>query len=150
MPRPRRCWPRFSASLTQRQRKDERIQQIRLQAEDAISHNRFDQSLSVLESGLELDASNPELVKLRERAQREKEKQDKINEFMQQAETARRKGDFKNAIAAAQKALNVDKTNPRIVALEQLLTQRGGAGRAPCEGQVHAGFGARRDQLPPL
>jgi serine/threonine-protein kinase len=54
--------------LTQRQR-DEKIQQIRLQAEDAISHNRFDQSLSMLDSGLELDASNPELVKLRERAQ---------------------------------------------------------------------------------
>jgi serine/threonine-protein kinase len=93
--------------LAQRQ-KDERIQQIRLQAEDAISHNRFDQSLSVLESGLELDSSNPELVKLRERAQREKEKADKINEFMQQAETARRKGDFKNAIVAAQKALKVE------------------------------------------
>jgi len=108
--------------LAQRQ-KDERIQQIRLQAEDAISHNRFDQSLSVLESGLELDSSNPELVKLRERAQREKEKADKINEFMQQAETARRKGDFKNAIVAAQKALKVDKTNPRIVALSNTLTK---------------------------
>ena len=50
----------------------------------------------MLESGLELDASNPELVKLREKARKEKEKQDKINEFIQQAETARRKGDFKN------------------------------------------------------
>ena len=103
--------------------KDERIKEIRLQAEDAISHNRFDQSLSVLESGLELDSANPELVKLRERAQREKEKQDRINEFMQLAETARRKGDFKNAIAAAQKALKVDKTNPRIVALSNSLTK---------------------------
>ncbi|MFZ1083758.1 MAG: protein kinase [Terracidiphilus sp.] len=108
--------------LTQRQ-KEERIQQLRLQVEDAISHNRFDQSLSMLESGLELDAAHPELVKLRERAQREKEKQDKINEFMQQAENARRKGDFKNAIAAAQKALKVDKTNPRIVALSNTLTK---------------------------
>lgn len=103
--------------------KDERIKEIRLQAEDAISHNRFDQSLSVLESGLELDSANPELVKLRERAQQEKEKQDRINEFMQQAETARRKGDFKNAIVAAKKALSVDKTNPRIVALSNTLTK---------------------------
>lgn len=108
--------------LNQRQR-DEKIQQIRLQAEDAISHNRFDQSLSVLESGLELDASNPELVKLREKARREKDKQDRVNEFLQHAETARRKGDFKSAIAAAQKALKVDKTNPRIVALNNALTK---------------------------
>ncbi len=103
--------------------KDERIKEIRLQAEDAISHNRFDQSLSMLDSGLELDAAHPELVKLRERAQREKEKADKINEFMQQAETARRKGDFKNAIAAAQKAIKVDKTNPRIIALSNALNK---------------------------
>ena len=108
--------------MTQRQR-EERIQQICQQAEDAISHNRYDQSLSVLESGLELDASNPELVKLREKARREKDKQDKINELLQQAETARRKGDFKAAIAAAQKALKVDKTNPRLIALSNTLTK---------------------------
>jgi hypothetical protein len=108
--------------LIQRQR-NETIQQIRVQAEDAISNNRFDQSLTVLESGLELDAANPELVKLREKASREKEKQDRINEFLHQAETARRKGDFKSAIAAAHKALNVDKTNPRIVALSNILSK---------------------------
>ena len=108
--------------LNQRQ-KDERIQQICQQAEDAISHNRFDQGLSVLESGLELDASHPELVKLREKARQEKQKQDKINDFLNQAETARRKGDFKQAIAAAQKALKVDKTNPRIVALSNILNK---------------------------
>jgi hypothetical protein len=108
--------------LTQRQR-EERIQQICQQAEDAISHNRFDQGLSVLESGLELDASNPELVKLREKARAEKEKQEKINELLNQAETARRKGDFKSAIAAAQKALNVDHSNPRILALSNILTK---------------------------
>jgi serine/threonine-protein kinase len=108
--------------LSQRQRQD-KIQQIRLQAEEAISHNRFDQSLSMLESGLDLDASNPELVKLRERAQREKERQESIHEFVQQAETARRKGDFKSAIAAAQRALSVDQTNPRIVALSNALNK---------------------------
>jgi tetratricopeptide (TPR) repeat protein len=108
--------------FTQRQR-EEKIQQIRLQAEDALSHNRFDQSISVLESGLELDAANPELVKLREKAQKEKDKQERVNEFIQQAETARRKGDFTSAIAAAKKALSVDKSNPRIVALSNTLSR---------------------------
>jgi serine/threonine-protein kinase len=108
--------------LSARQR-EEKIQQIRQQAEDAFSHNRFDQSLSVLESGLELDASNPELVKLREKARAEKDKQDRVNDFLQQAETARRKGDFKQAISAAQKALSVDQSNPRIVALSNVLSK---------------------------
>jgi serine/threonine-protein kinase len=108
--------------FTQRQR-EERIQQICLQAEDDLSHNRFDQSLAVLESGLELDASNPALVKLREKARSEKDKQDRVKEFLHQAETARRKGDFKSAIEAARKALDVDRTNPRLVALNNILTQ---------------------------
>jgi serine/threonine-protein kinase len=130
--------------FTQRQR-EEKIQQIRQQAEDALSHNRFDQSLSVLESGLELDASNPELVKLREKARREKDKQDRINELMHQAETARRKGDFKSAIAAAQKALKVDKSNPRIVALSNVLTQE--AEQAQRQSQAKALLDSARGQI---
>jgi serine/threonine-protein kinase len=108
--------------LTLRQR-EETIQQIRRQAEDALSNNRFDQSLTVLESGLNLDASNPELVKLRERARGEKEKQNRIDEFLYQIDSARRKGDFKSAMAIAQKALKADKSNPRIIALRNVLTQ---------------------------
>ena len=106
-------------SLRQRENK---IQQIRQQAEDALSNNRFDQSLTVLESGLDLDATNPELVNLRERARREKEKQNLIDEFLHQIDSARRKGDFKSAMAVAQKALKADKSNPRIIALRNVLT----------------------------
>ena len=108
--------------LSLRQRVDT-IEQIRQQAEDALSNNRFDHSLTVLESGLDLDASNPELVKLRERARKEKEKQNRIDEFLHQIDTARRKGDFKSAMAAAQKALKADKSNPRIIALRNVLTK---------------------------
>jgi serine/threonine-protein kinase len=130
--------------LTQRQR-EERIQQICQQAEDALSHNRFDQSLSVLESGLELDASNPELVKLREKARKEKDKQDRINGFLLQAETARRKGDFKVAIAAAQKALKVDKSNPRIVALSNILSKE--AEQAQRQSQAKALLDSARGEI---
>jgi len=98
-------------------KRDERVAMIRQQAEDAINHKRFDQGLSVLESGRELFASNPELEKLRERAQREKDKQDKISLQVNLAEAARRKGDYRSAIAAAQKALKIDKTNSRVMVL---------------------------------
>jgi len=125
-----------------------KIQQIRLQAEDAISHNRFDQSLSMLDSGLELMPRIRAGEAAGEGAKGEG-KQDQINEFVQQAETARRKGDFKSAIAAAQKALKVDKTNPRIVASATFLPKRRNRPSAT-PGQGAAGFRARRDQLPPL
>ncbi|MGC2620387.1 MAG: protein kinase [Acidobacteriaceae bacterium] len=108
--------------FTQRQR-EERIQQIRQLAEDAIEEKRFDQSLSMLEEALKLDASNPELQRLQKKAQREKEKQERIEEYLTQAELARRRGDYESAIAAAQKALKVDKSNSRVVAMCNLLSR---------------------------
>ena len=98
-------------------KREERVALIRQQAEDAINNKRFDQGLAFLEDGRELFATNPELERLRETAQKEKDKQDKINQHVNQAEAARRKGDYKAAVAAAQKALKVDKSNLRIVAL---------------------------------
>jgi len=76
--------------VSQRQR-EEKIQQIRQQAEDALVQKQFDQALSMLDEGLQIDAANPELIQRRMRVKREKEKQDRINEFMRQAESARRK-----------------------------------------------------------
>lgn len=108
--------------FTQRQR-EEKIQQIRLQAEDALSQKMFDQGLAVLDDGLQIDASNTELVQLREKLQREKEKQERINDLLREAESARRKRDFKSAIASARKALKVDKSNSKVVALCNLLTK---------------------------
>ena len=104
-------------------KRKEREQQIRQQAEDAINSKQYDQGLLLLESSQELVDASPELVKLREKAKKEKDKQDRINEFVGQAESARRKGDFKTAIAAAEKALKADKTNPRIVALCNSLSK---------------------------
>jgi len=130
--------------FTQRQR-EERVQQIRQQAEDAINNKQFDQSLSVLEGGLELFASNPELERLREKAQREKDKQDRIGEYLGQAETARRKGDYKAAIAAAKLALKVDKTNPKITALCSLLSKE--AEHAQRQQQAKALLGNARTEI---
>jgi serine/threonine-protein kinase len=102
--------------LTQRRREYD-VQQIRQVAEDAFNAQRYDQCLSILENNPELVAGSPELMALRENAQREKERQSKINTLMAQAEVARRKGDFKSAIAAAERARKIDKTNSRIIAI---------------------------------
>jgi serine/threonine-protein kinase len=112
----RRLLGEIQAHLTQRQR-DERVQQIRRQAEDAIAGNQFDQGLLAVESGLELDAANPELMKLQAKARKEKERQNRLNELQRQVDSARRKGDLKGAIQAAEEARKADQTNPRIVAL---------------------------------
>ncbi len=108
--------------LNLRQR-EERIQHLRQQAEEALNEKRFDQSLALVKEGLELDTANQDLAKLQEKIQREKDKQERILGYLRQADTARRAGDYKSAIAAAQKALKADKSNSKIVALCNLLNK---------------------------
>ncbi len=106
--------------LLQRQR-EERLQQAHQQALEALDRREFDQCLSLLKEGLELDPGNEDLLALRERAVIDKRKQEQIDEFLRQADAARRKGDFKAAIASAQEALRVDRTNSKIIGLCNFL-----------------------------
>ena len=102
---------------------EEKVQQLRKEAETALNEKRFDQSLALLKEGLELDTQNTGIAKLIEKVQREKTKQERITAYLREADSARRIGDYKSAIAAAQKALKADKANSKIVALCQLLTK---------------------------
>jgi serine/threonine protein kinase len=106
-----------------RRKREERVQQVRQQVEDDLSRRRYTESISILEGNQELFESNPELQALRERAQKEKEVQDRVNEQLVQAEAARRRCDYQGAMAAAQRALELDRTNPKIIALQATLTR---------------------------
>jgi serine/threonine-protein kinase len=118
----------------------ERIQLIRQQAEGLLASKEFDRSLALLEEGLELDSESVELAKLRQRVEKEKQKQERIRGFLRQADSARREGDYPAAIAAVRKALKVDKLNSK----GMMLVGKGGkAGR----GEGAAAIRSRRTQL---
>ena len=134
----------IQSQFTQRKR-ELTAQQVRQQAEDAFASKRYDQCLAVLEGSGELLTSYPELETLRKKAQKEKEKQNRLNELMGQVESARRRGDYKTAIANAEKALKVDKTNPRIVALRNQLTAE--AEQAQRQSQARVLLTAARGEL---
>ncbi len=106
--------------IVQRQR-EERLRNARMQAEDALGRREFDQALQILKEGLEVDPANAELLALRETALDEKRKHEQIDALLRQADTARRKGDYTSAMASAQEALNVDKSNSKIIALCNIL-----------------------------
>jgi serine/threonine protein kinase len=108
--------------LSLRQR-EERIQQIRQEAEGLLEEKEFDKSIAILDEGLELDTANQELIKLRQRVEKAKEKQARIREFLRQADSARREGDYQGAISAVRKALKVDKSNSKGMLLVNLLTK---------------------------
>jgi serine/threonine protein kinase len=113
-------------------KREERAQQVHLQAEDAMSGRRFEQSLKLLEESQDLFASNPELAALREKLQKEKERQDSVNHYLNQAESARHKGDYQSAICAAEKAFEIDCTDPKTIAvLDELRAEAKGADQRP-------------------
>jgi serine/threonine protein kinase len=109
--------------LTQRQR-DERVQQIRAQAEGLLKSGELDKSSAILDEGLEIDPANAELTKLRQRVDKEKEKHKRVSELLRMADGARLGGDYQEAISLVRKAVKVDKSNSKSFALlNQLLKE---------------------------
>ena len=102
--------------IVQRQR-DERLRTARMHAEDALSRRDFEQSLQILKEALEVDPANTGLLALRETVLQEKKKQEQVEALLRLADSARRKGDYRSAMASAQEALNVDKANSKIITL---------------------------------
>lgn len=138
----------IQVQFTQRKR-EMTAQQIRQQAEEAFASKRFDQCLAVLEGGSELFTTFPELAVLRDKAQKEREKQGRVNELLTQAEAARRRGNFKVALTQAEKARKIDKTNPRIIGLCNQLTAEAGQAERQAQAKVlltaaRGEFNARR------
>jgi hypothetical protein len=119
--------------VVQRQR-DERLRNARMHAEDALSRRDFDQSLQILKEGLEVDAHSTALLALQETVLQEKKRQEQVDALLRQADSARRKGDFRLAMASAQEALNVDKTSSKVIALCNMLAAE--AERAEKKGQA--------------
>jgi hypothetical protein len=106
--------------VVQKQR-DDRLRTARMQAEDALNRREFDFSLQILKEGLEVDAANVELLALRDLVLEEKRKQEQIDMLLRQADSARRKGDYRSAMASAQEALNVNRANSKVIALCNVL-----------------------------
>jgi tetratricopeptide (TPR) repeat protein len=106
--------------LSERQR-GERIQQLLLQADALLNGGELEKSLAILDEGLEMDPANPELMKTRQRVEKEAEKQKRVGEFLRQAESARYQADYQAAIGFARKAIKVDKSNVRASALLNVL-----------------------------
>jgi len=140
----RKLLSKIQQHATQRQR-EEKIQQIKQQVEDAIASGHHSQALKLLEDNSDLVASHPELGKLRDKATREKGKQDRINEFLRQVETARRKGDYPSALKILDKALKEDKTNTKLTQLVNSLTRE--AEQAEKQSQAKALLDSARSEI---
>lgn len=100
-----------------RRQRDERLEQICHQAEESLKMRDFEQGMSIVSEGLQLDSQNIHLIALRDKLQEEKKRKEQIDDLVRTVDNARRKGDYKVAIASAQEALKVDKANSKLIAL---------------------------------
>ena len=130
--------------LNERER-GERIRQIRQQAEGLLANKELDQCLTLINEGLELEPANAELTKLRHQVEKEKEKLEKIRGLLREADAARREGNYQAAIAAARKALRVDKNNSKGMLLVNLLTKE--AAEAEKKAEVRELLKSARSEL---
>jgi len=130
--------------LAQRKR-EERIQEVLEQIEEFFSKKQFDQALVTLEGNEDLLLNHPEFERMREEARRAKERQQRISEQLSVVESARRRGDYPAAIAAAEMALQIDESNSKIFALRNLLVKE--AEQAQRSAQVRSLLNAAREEI---
>jgi len=111
-------------NLTLRQRA-EQVRQLRNQAEDAASDKRYEEAFLDLQEACRLDPANSELSELLETIRQKKQRRELVDGYLQQAATARDRGDLEGAEAGIAKAREVDSNDSRIraahVALARLI-----------------------------
>jgi serine/threonine-protein kinase len=126
-------------------KREERVSEVLHEAEEYFAKKQYEQALATLEGNEELLASHPDFARLREEAKCAKQRQDRIGEQLSLVEAARRRGDYATAIAAAQKALQMDESNSRIFALCSLLAKE--AEQAQRAVQVRTLLNAARGEI---
>jgi tRNA A-37 threonylcarbamoyl transferase component Bud32 len=91
-----------------RQRRADQSRQLRTQADEALLDRRYDDALSILSQAIDVDATNQELVRLRESVQEAKSRASRLHQALRRAEGAQQAGDLDEAKRAVSEALELD------------------------------------------
>ena len=92
----------------QREQRGERIQQLRVQAEDAIVGKQFDEATSYVDQAIKLDKTDPDLLNLREQIQQARLRAQQVKKLLNLAAVAQQSGQFDMAQKAVADALALD------------------------------------------
>ncbi|MGD1078673.1 MAG: protein kinase [Candidatus Sulfotelmatobacter sp.] len=122
--RARQLIAQVQQSLTLRQRA-EQVRQLRNQAEEAASDKRYEEAFLDLQEACRLDPANSELSEFLETVRQKKLRRELVDGYLQQAASARDRGDLEGAEAGIAKAREVDSSDSRVraahVALARLI-----------------------------
>ena len=101
----------------------EQIRQLKAQAEEASVDKRYDSAIHCLEQACGLDPSSAELSDLLESTRQKKRHRELIDGYLQEAESARDRGDLDAANAVIAKALELDRDDSRVRAAHVTLAR---------------------------
>src|SRR5580693_658758 len=104
-----------------RQRRADQSRQLRSQADEAFLEHRYDDALAILAQAIGLDASNPDLLSLRETIQEAKARAGRLQLALRRAEGARQAGDLDEAKRAISEALELDPEETSVKALRRVI-----------------------------
>ena len=105
----------------QQQQRNERIRQLRQQAEEAMALKQFDDASKWVDQAIKLDRTDPELLNLREHIQEVKQRGQQVKKLLHLAEVAQQTGELGVFQRALEDALELDPEDPQARVLQASL-----------------------------
>ena len=109
----RRMLAEMNQHLTLKERA-EQAQQKRCQAEDLLAEKKYDEALRLLEEASRLVPGDRSYTEQLTAVRARKETADQIIGYLQQADAAKKVGDYRSAQSIVEKALKLDTNNSRL------------------------------------
>jgi serine/threonine-protein kinase len=103
-------------------RRAEQVQQLKLQADDALQEKAYAQAISFLEQALRLDPADADAQQQIEAARQSKRTHDQIEGYLRKADHAREMHQLESAQAFLQMALDLDESDSSVKAAWHALT----------------------------
>jgi serine/threonine-protein kinase len=119
----RRLLAEVKQRLTERHR-IEQAQRLRAEYEEAMADRNYTEAIAAMEQACRLQPADTSLSELLQGARRTQQKSEQIDNYLRQAETARRSGDLAAAQAIVAKGLELDKENSKLRAAYSLLVRK--------------------------
>jgi len=106
----------------QHQHRSEQIRQLRAHAEEAFSRDAFAEALSSVDQALALEKFNPDMIELRSKIDRARQRKEKAEEALRKAEMAHQAGKLESAVQILQQALQNDPSDTAMKAMFSSLS----------------------------
>lgn len=114
---------KFVREHQDRQRREERLRECMIRADEALAANQFDDALTQLREAQSIDNTSTEVQSRIQEVQERKRLYDVGVRALTEAEAARARGDFTGAQRIVARALEEDPENKRLAAAAEILTR---------------------------